>query len=327
VRGHAAPACAQCEHALCLLAALWYRLLHQFAQTAAGIVPLASATVDFDVDAAQVFASALDFALRVIARRFGAVVLLAHAPGIDLPGLRVFDAFGGQHAGRLQTEQAGTQGGNGVACCVHARAQRRQRAIEFADVGAELGDARLPGQFAEVEFVRPAEVARSAAFAVIAVAGDPFGARAAACARGLCVSTRCMRPSRSASQRGTDAREAHHFGQRSPRGGPRLRVRHDEVAEARALAQRPRGVAVGSRSSSIRWRYGRNTASSAACQAASVTSTTSDSAQCAMPASVSLARKATHRRRPVRRGVRAQRAALRSFPRSATSARSSRPAS
>jgi hypothetical protein len=100
------------------------------------------------------------------------------------------------------------------------------------------------GQFAEVEFGGFAQVAGAAAFPVVAVAGDPLGfpgQRRAASAS----STRWMRLSRSASQRGT-ASAKRMTSAREPRvaGGAVSQFGHDEVAEALLLAQAPGGVAV-----------------------------------------------------------------------------------
>ena len=137
------------------------------------------------------------------------------------------------------------QGVEAVAQHVHLRAQRAERLVELTHIGGEHIDARLTCQFAEVELARAAQMAGAAAFAVVGVAGDPFGVTRQGAAGGGVFDA-----GDAVQQVGQPARhragKADDFGQRIALGRRGVfAVGHDEMAEAFALAQRPGLVAIG----------------------------------------------------------------------------------
>jgi hypothetical protein len=173
VRRHAAPAPAQGEDALGLGAAARAVLARDVGQAQVDRLEFAGAAVELDLDAVRLLGEAVDLAARVAAFGDRLGERLARGGQLGL-GAGVGLGAGGEQLRRLQAEQALAQRGEAGARGVELRAQGLELLVEAADLVLQRGDARLAGELAEVELLRPAEVAGAAALAVVAVAGDPL---------------------------------------------------------------------------------------------------------------------------------------------------------
>ena len=172
--GHAAAQLAQPEGAPGLLAAARGSFEGEFADAAGEARDVAFAAVEFDIDAAQALVHGFHLAFRFGAGGDGGGEAGAGGGQHGIGALGFIHA-GGQQLGGFDAVQAGAQGVGFFLGGVEFGAQLLQVGVDAVHVGLALLEAGAAGQFAKMEVGGFAQVAGAAAFAVVAVRGDPLG--------------------------------------------------------------------------------------------------------------------------------------------------------
>ncbi|WP_341649586.1 hypothetical protein [Thauera humireducens] len=127
-------------------------------QTQLDGLELALAAVDLDLDAAELLVERVERAAHVGALGDRGRQRLARLGQLRVGGGVPF-GIGRQQLRRLQAEHALTDRGDARSGFVQLRAQGLELLVERDDFLLQRGDARLAGELAEVEILRPAEVA------------------------------------------------------------------------------------------------------------------------------------------------------------------------
>ena len=240
---HAAPAAAQLLDALGLAVATGRVVTLDLGKALLAAPEVALAPLDLDIDT-------VDLAGHLVQRRLG---VDAAGDGGGEPALcvgqrhfrvGVLGCLGGQQLPGLEAHELLTQGGQPRLGLVELRIQPLAPGVEPCHFGLECLDPCLAGELAEMKVAGAPEVARAAVLAVVAVAGNPFDVAWQVPRRLDALHTA------DAVEQGREParhrrREAHYLGETHRVRRRRLfTLRHDEVAETLALAERPGRMAV-----------------------------------------------------------------------------------